>query len=497
MAINNEPSVRHPAGVLDIGSNSIRLVVYQGRSRAPVPIFNERVICGIGRGLDSTGHLDPKGAELAIASLRRYAALTRAMGVEDLDVIATAATRDATDGAAFLAQVEKMFGQPASQLDGDEEARLGASGVISGFPDADGIGGDLGGGSLELAMLDKGVFKTGHSLPLGHLRLLTNIGSKQKNLAKRIDDVLESADWLQKISGRRFYAIGGAWRSIARLHMIQSGYPLRVIHNYTLSADRAAEFCHVIAGLSKASLPLTEAVPSQRSAAMPVSALVLEQLIRVLEPKEIVFSALGIREGVLFDRLSAADQAADPLLGACAEIAERESRFQQSREGLSNWVAPLFPKEREADRRLRIAVCLLADIGWHEHPHYRAEQVYFHILRLPLIAIDHIEKAKLALAVYRRYGGNMDDHALSPITALLAPEDIQWSRTLGDALRLAETLSGGKSALLEGSILRLGKSRLTLELDPPMADLVSDLVRTRLSQLAKQMQRKFQLVVAE
>ncbi|MDH3737710.1 MAG: Ppx/GppA family phosphatase, partial [Alphaproteobacteria bacterium] len=327
MASLIEASTQRLAGVLDIGSNSIRLVVYQGRERSPVPVFNERVICGIGRNLDRTGHLDTAGVKLALASLRRYAALTHAMGVADIDIVATAATREASDGAEFRTTIEQMFGRPVGQLDGDEEARLGASGVICGMPDADGVGGDLGGGSLELATLDNGVFVTGHSLPLGHLRLLTDLGSKHKALSNRIDDVLGSADWLPEITGRRLYAIGGAWRAIARLHMIQSGYPLRVIHSYTLRADRVAEFCHVVGGLSRASLPLTEAVPSQRAASMPVSAMVLERVIQKLAPHEVVFSALGIREGILFDRLSEAEQAGDPLLLACQDIAVRESRF--------------------------------------------------------------------------------------------------------------------------------------------------------------------------
>ena len=460
-----------------------------------MPIFNERVICGIGRGLDRTGRLDAAGAKRALASLPRYAALARAIGVEDLSIVATAATREAEDGAEFLAEVERIFGRPVRQLDGGEEARLGAAGVVCGFPNATGIGGDLGGGSLELASLDGGVFGTGHSLPLGHLRLLSDVGTKQKALSKRVDKVLQSAAGLRVYSGRSFYAIGGAWRAIARLHMVQSGYPLRVIHNYAIGADRAAEFCQVVAGLSKASLPLTEAVPAQRATAMPVSALVLQRLIKILEPREVVFSALGIREGVLFDRLDKGQKTADPLLLACRDIGDRESRFGAVDDSLASWVAPLFPDENAAARRLRMAVCRLADIGWHEHPDYRSEQVYFRILRLPLIAITHVEKAKLALAVYRRYGGNMDDHALRAVNTLLEPADVRWSRTLGDGLRLAENLSGGKPELLAGSRLQLGERRLTLEIDRPMADLVSEVVRTRLSQLANQLECKFRLVV--
>lgn len=488
---------RRPAGVVDIGSNSIRLVVYQSRSRAPVPIFNERVICGIGRRLDRTGHLDPSGVKLALANLPRYAALTRAMGVDELEIMATAATREASDGAEFLAEVERIFARPVSQLDGDEEARLGAYGIVCGFPDADGLCGDLGGGSLELANLSAGTFGGGHSLPLGHLRLLSDLGQKQKALAKRVDEILQSADWLQPIEGRRFYAVGGAWRAISRLHMIQSGYPLRVIHNYTVRADRMADFCRVIAGLSRASLPLNEAVPRQRAAAMPVSAMVLRRLIELLKPKEVVFSALGVREGCLFSRLDETERAVDPLILACRDIGERENRFSPGGDALFAWLAPLFADEDGAAARLRNAVCHLADIGWHEHPDYRAEQVYFRILRLPLIAITHVEKAKLALAVYRRYGGSMDDHALRAVNSLLSDKDIRWSRTIGEALRLAETLSGGKPDLLSGSRLQLGKRRMTLAVEKPMADLVNEVVRSRLSQLARQLERKSRLVVTD
>lgn len=494
MATGLEPSAGQPVGVVDIGSNSVRLVVFQERSRAPVPVFNERVICGIGRRLDRTGRLDAAGVKRALACLPRYAALTRAMAVDDLSILATAATREAADGGEFLAKVERMFGRPVIQLDGDEEARLGASGVVCGMPDADGIAGDLGGGSLEVATVIAGAIGTGHSLPLGHLRLMGDNGGDVSALTKRIDKILRSAEWLKVAAGRQFYAVGGAWRAIARLHMMQSDYPLRVVHGYTLRADRATTFCQLIAGLSEASLRQMEAIPTQRAAALPVSALVLQQVIALFEPREIVFSALGIREGVLFDRLDDGQKHSDPLLLACRDIAGRESRFAIGGEILARWLEPLFPDEDADARRLRLAVCWLADIGWHEHPDYRAEQVYFRILRLPLLAIDHHERAMLALAVYRRYGGSMDDHALRAAKSLLDDARVQWARTVGDALRLAETLSGGNPGLLSGSRLKLGKKRLNLEIDAALGDLVSDVVRTRLSQLAGDVQRKYRLV---
>ncbi|MBI36198.1 MAG: exopolyphosphatase [Alphaproteobacteria bacterium] len=496
MALNTKSLKLKPVGVLDIGSNSIRLVVYQSRSRALMPVFNERVICGIGRGLQKTGRLDPKGVKRALKCLPRFAALTKAMDIKDLNIFATAATREAQDGRKFIFEVEKLFKKSVKQLDAQQETRLGANGIICGMPDADGITGDLGGGSLELARVDKGVFKSGVSLPLGHLRLLSDLGSRKVPLKSRIDSIIEEARWLSDMSGLRFfYAFGGAWRAIARLHIAQSGYPLSVVHNYSMKADVALDFCQVIGGLSQASLPFDESISSQRAESLPVAALIMHRLIRELSPHEVVFSALGVREGVLFDRLKKSEKASDPLIIACHDIAIRESRFMPGSNKLFNWVAPLFIDEGTQMNRLRLSVCLLADIGWHEHPDYRAEQVFFRILRLPLIAVTHEEKATLALAVYRRYGGNMESSSLSVVNKLLDVTHIDWSTRLGNALRLAETLSGGQLDLLDGSSLRASNRRVHLEVDRSISSLVSDVVRKRLSQLAAQMNKSHQLSI--
>ena len=496
MALNSKTLKLKPVGVLDIGSNSIRLVVYQSRSRALMPVFNERVICGIGRGLQKTGRLDPKGVKRAFKCLPRFAALTKAMEINDLSIFATAATREAKDGKKFILEVEKLFKRSVKQLDEQQETRLGASGIICGTPDADGITGDLGGGSLELARVDKGIFKSGGSLPLGHLRLLSDLGSRKVPLKRRIDNIIEETPWLSDMNGFRFfYAFGGAWRAIARLHIAQSGYPLRVVHNYSMKADIALDFCQVIGGLSQASLPLDESISSQRAASLPVSALIMHRLIRELSPHEIIFSALGIREGILFERLKKSEQTSDPLIIACHDIAIRESRFIPGSNKLFNWVDPLFFEEGSEMKRLRLSVCLLADIGWHEHPDYRAEQVFFRILRLPLIAVTHEEKAALALAVYRRYGGNMESKSLSVINKLLDKNHIDWSIKLGNAIRLAETLSGGQLDLLDGSNLRASNKKVHLKVDRSISSLVSDVVRNRLAQLAEQMNRSYQLSI--
>ena len=491
MAPNLSSQTFRPAAVVDIGSNSIRLVVFRDRARAPVAVFNERVICGIGRDMARTGHLHKEGVAQALANLPRFAAIARSMDIDDTALLATAATREASDGPEFLKKIEDIFDRPVIQLDGDEEARLAAAGVLCGLPDARGVVADLGGGSLELASLAKGKLGKFATLPLGPLRLLATVGDDRRKVGQSVQESLDAVSWLpDAVSDGAIYIVGGAWRALARLHMVQTGYPLRVIHNYQITGREAAEFCEVVAGLGASTLARIDAVPKARANTLPVAAAVLQHLIKESGAERIVFSALGIREGQVFDALDAQAKAEDPLIVACVDVADRESRFPGVGTALFEWVAPLFADETPAEKRLRQAACLLGDIGWHEHPDYRAEQVYFRILRLPLLALSHEEKTKIALAVYRRYGGSMNDQALRTAEALLSEDDMVWSRRLGAALRMAETLTAGNARLLEGSVLKLSDDVLTLKMKNGNAALVGDVVRTRFGALARQFGRE-------
>ncbi len=472
-------------GVVDLGSNSIRLVVYDKLARTPQPLFNERVICGIGRDVAKTGKLDPEGVAQAIGNLTRFAALAKAMKVGNLDILATAATRDAVDGSSFLERVSELFGRPVRQLDGEAEARLAAYGVISGIPGADGVSGDLGGGSLELAALDGGKIGEILTLPLGPLRLLAEFGSKWDEVRARIDETLASVPWLAGQGGRTFYAVGGAWRSLARVHMDQTGYPLRIIHSYRVSGREAADLCKVMSHLSPASLARMHGVSSKRAPNFPVAALVLRRLLKVLRPTHLEFSAFGIREGSIYERLDVVDRAVDPLLSACADISLRESRFGNRGDLLYDWIAPIFAESNDAatDRLCR-AACFLADIGWQIHPSYRAEQIYLRILRLPITGVDHISWSKIAMAVFVRYGGSPDGDKLGLGGTILQDPDIMWARRVGTALRLAETLAGGMPEVLAGSRLRIESGKLALCLGESVAELVGDVVRGRFQSLA-------------
>ncbi len=481
-------------GVVDLGSNTVRLVVYERLGRAPQPVFNERVICGLGRRLAKTGRLDPAGAKRAEASMVRFVALARAMEVDRLDVIATAATRDAEDGPDFIARLERRCGVTIEQLSGSQEARLAAQGVVSGIPGATGLAGDLGGGSLELVALKGGEFGAYTTLPLGALRL-SDSGGKRHEIKATIDEALDTVPWISHGKGQSLYPVGGAWRALARLHMAHNRYPLRVIHQYCVNGGELAEFCNMVARLGPSSLEGVAAIPRRRLPVLPAAAQVLHRLLVRAKPRTVVFSALGVREGRLFDRLEGGARREDPLLSTCAMFAANESRFGDRSDALFKWTSPLFGEESAAWARLRKATCLLADISWQEHPDYRPEQAFFRVLRLPLTGIDHEERAAVALAIYARYGGGLEDHSLRAVHALLSSKSRQWGRSLGAALRLAETLSGGLPQLLSGTSLMLEDDMLRLHLLGARAVLDGESVQRRLEALAGLLDRRWELSI--
>ena len=475
--------------VVDIGSNSIRLVVFDRPSRSPLPVFNEKVLCGLGRGIATTGRLNDAGVELALANLLRFVRLAQTMQVRRLDLLATAAVREAANGAEFVSEVERRCGVPVQVLSGEEEARFSALGVVAGIPGADGLMGDLGGGSLELVALDKGVLGGHITLPLGPLRLMENAVGDREAARATIDAQLDRVPWLTDLRGRAFYPVGGAWRTLARIHMEQVRYPLHVIHHYAIARRQAEDLARVIGRLGKRSLASMSGLSRRRIETLPFAALLLERLLRRLRPERIVFSAHGLREGHLFSQIPPGEQDQDPLLAACAEIAATESRFGAPGPLLQEWIAPLFPQEGPAEHRLRLAICQLSDIAWREHPDYRASQAYMRILRLPVSGIDHFDRAAAAFTIAIRYGGNADASEMQPVRALLSEDAKRRATVMGLALRLAYSLSGGTPELMRRTGLTLTKDAVTLMLPNGNGVMLGEAVQRRLEALGRALNR--------
>lgn len=478
-------------GVIDVGSNSIRLVVYERLARAPWVVFNERVLCGLGRGLQRTGRLHAEGRKRALENLARFTLLAREMGVRRLDILATAAVRDASDGAEFVAEAERRCKTEIRVLAGREEARLSALGVLSGMPQADGIMGDLGGASVELVSLDKGAIGAQATLPLGPLRLMEVGENEPKRARPLVESALAELPWLSACKDRSFYAVGGAWRAIARIHIEQSNYPLHVIHHYKVAREEMIDFCRLITGLSRKSLEgLTSSVSRKRLETLPHAALVLWRVLRAAAPKEVIFSAQGIREGQMFSLLPEAARREDPLISAAAELARADRRFEPLGDELFRWMSPLFPGEEPAIGRLRRAACHLNDIAWREHPDYRAEHGCLRILRLPIAGLDHESRGFLALAIYARYAGRTIGEDAQRARILLEEARAEQAIRIGLALRVGIAASGGVAALLRRTSLSLEGDRMSLNLPGKAADLEGEQMGRRFEALAEAFGRR-------
>ncbi|PJI43333.1 Ppx/GppA phosphatase family protein [Ferrovibrio sp.] len=476
-----------PLGVIDIGSNSVRLVVFSDPLRMPTGMFNEKVLCGLGRGMGQTGALDADGAKQALSAIRRFVALARRMNVRALQIVATAAVRDAANGANFVGQIERETGETVRVLSGQEEATYSAYGVLSGIPDACGVMGDLGGGSLELVALDGHKLGDSVTLPLGPLRI-ANLDSYPVVKAY-IDEKLADVPWLKKWKGKSLYAVGGSWRAIARVHMAQMHSPLHIIHQYTLQRGEAADFTRLLAKQSKESLTRVEGVPRKRQDSLPLAALVMRRLLKILEPKDVVFSANGLREGLAYALLDERQRSEDPLLATCRHMAERENRFGDHGLEIDRFIAPLFERDTRERQRIRFAAAILADTGWRVHPDYRGEQSLGTILHAPFGAITQAERALLALAVYTRYTGTASDPIAAPAWQLLNAEEIDYAQRVGQALRLAQTLSAGVPGVLAECRLRPNGNSLLLELPAQHAALSGEVVERRVEALGKAFNR--------
>ena len=481
----NAPTPLRRIAVVDVGSNSLRLVVFERLGGALLPLLNEKVMCGLGRGIAASGRLNAEGMALAYPNLQRFIALARALGVDHLAIIATAAVREASDGRAFAAEIEHQCGVPVRIVDGAEEGRLSAAGVLAGNPSADGVVGDLGGGSVELVPVSgpARLIGGGISLPLGPLRL-AEFGDNRRALLDAIDRAVERSPLLNSAAGKSLYLVGGAWRAIARLHMEQSRYPLHIIHQYTVARRSAEAFLDLIGGISRRSLERIGGLSRRRLEAVPLAAIILRRLIAAGRPERIVFSAFGLREGYAYGLLPS-EPRSDPLIGACVGMALTQSRWHSDGDRLQRWIAPLFPNLPPSRQRLHRAACWLSDIAWTEHPDYRAEQAFYRTLRMPVAAIGHPERGFIACALHARYGGAADDPIKTAIAGLLDESEAAQARGLGLGLRLAYTLCGGALDLLEQVELKRQGAALLLELPASGNLFIGEAVQRRLDALGR------------
>jgi exopolyphosphatase/guanosine-5'-triphosphate,3'-diphosphate pyrophosphatase len=487
--------------VLDVGSNSVRLVMYRLEGRAIWTIFNEKVLAGLGRGLSTTRRLSPEGVEAALAALRRFRAVVEGAGVTEIYGAATAAVREAADGPAFIARIEQEAGFHIDVLSGEAEARASALGVAAGQPDAAGVVADLGGSSLELVRLDRGQVGEGITLPLGPLAL--GAGSKAPDLDRARQTIADILGGVTGFSGAQLHAVGGGWRNLALLHMQIVGYPLNIVHQYSLGAEEALTAARLVARQSRGSLDRASGISKKRAETLPYAALVLEALVERLGVRQITFSAYGLREGLILQALPPELRDRDPLLEGCRAIGAREGLVAALGPALDAWLAPawgglapVFGGPRDAV--LTTAATSLADIGARLHPDHRADLVFAQVLRAPVAGWTHAERVFLATALFARFTSASPADALGPMARLLSEERTARARALGAALRLGCDLCGRSAALLARAPLSLDRRAATLAVKRAHADLLlGEQTGKRLNTLAESLQLKPEIAIQD
>ncbi len=467
--------------IVDIGSNSIRLVVYDQQKRSPVSIYNEKVMCGLGKGLASSGVLNPEGVVEAKAALARFLAMGRNMEIKSLYIMATAAVRDASDGGEFVRYLEKAYNIKIDVISGEKEARLGAYGVCSSMHKPSGIIGDLGGGSLELVEVKDGDIKDHVSLPLGSLRLLDETKGDRDKIRKIIEKRFANLKWLDDDPVPTFYAIGGSFRALAKMYMTANKYPLHILHEFTADAKAFLAFLREIMSLSNEKLEKYPGSAAKRVPQLAGAALLLEKILTTTQCGKITFSASGIREGYVYEMLPPKARAEDGLISSCTEFASRGGRTISYAGDLYTWMQPLLKEEDEQTARLRLAFCLLSEIALHIHPEYRADWAFERMIFSAMTCLTHRERVKLALALYYRY--QYKSPLNRPELKLVSEADKRWARMVGTSANLAYHLSGSIAGNLHNAEFNLTTSPLSLTLSDNMKNIMGDAVQRRLNSL--------------
>ncbi|MEM6411975.1 MAG: hypothetical protein AAF683_10620 [Pseudomonadota bacterium] len=484
--MTRSPAKKSQIAVIDIGSNSVRLVIYSVAGRAFLPYLNERVMAGLGRGISETGRLSDEGRERALRALRRFGAILDGLDIDQVSAVATAAVRTAKDGHEFLELANRSLGHPIVVLSGSEEARLSAVGVVEGLYGVDGLVGDLGGSSLELAEVSESEFVAGESHLIGPLSML-NGEEPGKKTREKIRKVLAKSELLPGRGGR-LYLVGGAWRALAKLHMDLTDYPLQQLHAYRLDASAVSLILEVSQARDPLSRQRLTKASQRRVNVLPYAGLALAETFGVGEFEEIIVSSHGLRDGIIFDMLGKTSAGRDRLLDAISLYLNLDEIQREFSHLLFEWLLPVIrpPADlfgsRLVENRIIAAACLFADSGARFHPDHRAEMAYQHALRGPFANITHLERAFVAYATGARYSRGFD--VRKSLQPLLGKPYVKLARQLGAVMRLGTVYSGRSAEILRTCRLSISGGNLELQVGNEHRPMISSAVERRLSAAA-------------
>ena len=470
-----ENGVQRDVAVIDVGSNTVRLVHFRLEGRALWPVYNEKVMAGLGNGVAQSGQLNPDGVLIAKRALKRFQRLLDTNHISERHLVATAAVRNADDGAAFVADIAEHCGFDIQVLSGEDEGDLSAAGLICGIPNAHGVMGDLGGSSLELTRIESGQPSVAQTFALGPQEALKGAVLDRDPMTSLIDLTLKEASSLQR-GGGDFYAIGGAWRALAQIAFSRLEYPLHVVHQFRLTGDQVLALTEFVVTADAAALGDIDGVPSRRTGSLPFAALLLQRLVALGRCDGVVFSAYGLREGVLIKTVAPMVREIDPLVAGCEAMARPVSPASGFGRAVALWIAPalnaldpVFDGQRDGD--LIQAACRLIDLGARMHPDHRVGLVRNSVLYAPIANADHVERVFLAAVLHFRYGGGERALLKRPAFAMLCDAQMLRARFVGLILRLAAKVSGRSCVLLERFSLQINGGCVRLEVDEQVRDL--------------------------
>ena len=471
-------------GVIDVGSNSVRLVVFDGAARSPAYFYNEKIMCALGAGLSQTGRLSPEGRTRALSAIRRFAALAEGMGIPTLTAVATAAVREASDGAEFREDVLRETGIKIWIVDGKEEARLSAQGVLLGWPGSYGLVCDIGGSSMELADLAEGRVGRRLTSALGPLKL-REIKGGRKAVKAYVRETMETLhDEMGNSTGMRLFLVGGSWRAIARVDMERRNYPLTVLHEYRMSSRQISKTAEYIRQSDLQDLRGRCNISDSRMSLVPLATIVLKELMRTFKPKDVAISSYGLREGMLYEQMPRELRERDPLIEACRFVEAKDARLPGFGRILYDFVKPLFPRANWQRQRIIKAACLLHDVSWRAHPDYRGEVTFDNATRANLGGLKHYERVLLGLALMNRYTSKTANSRFDPLFAMLNEAQIKEAVVLGKAMRLGAMLWVNAEEAPGTLKWRPKTSELTLKLSEHARPLFGEVAEARFAGLA-------------
>lgn len=450
MKLNAKPRFIYPEerphkkgrfAVIDIGSSTMRLVVYD-EGLYPHLFLNHKVRIRFamekGKG---DFYLDDERMDRAINALKWFLWVCEQSSVKTVVATATSAVREAKNGGEFVENIRQQTGLHVEVISGEVEARLSAEGGVTSLPDASGLVMDLGGGSLDICETDtKGDFA---SLPLGVLSLQKLSGHDPYKAVEILKDALKKVDWFANKNMRDLVALGSGMRSIASLHMTECDYPMHILHDYSIEKNEAIAYCDKF--LKGEINPKVLHLAKGYEDVMPYRAAALSALLQSGQFERVRFASFGIREGVFFSQIEQGGVGDDPLLSYARDISERDGRGIAYARQVAKWAHKILPK---VPYRLLKAAALFSDIAWREQYIYRASTTFEIVYGSPFVACSHSDRAKLALMAYFAHDDDLKAEYQKRVNGLVTSEEFAQAKRVGALFHLASFLDPGARGIL-------------------------------------------------